>query len=174
MANSAARISRRGGPSPEGTGKRNTPASSRLYHRHQPSSSQARILRRSPARLRKTNQCPERGSSPRAWRTRALRPSKDLRRSTVGRQRKIRIEGDRLNMTGPPAQSREGGGRQGRSLGGCGAVGHAEDEFEGRGGRGGVVTDVQRHEGERLIVARVGRRALGKSASPGVEGGFGQ
>src|SRR5262249_24056658 len=123
MASSAARISRRGGPSPESTGKRNTPSSSRLYHRHQPSSSQARILRRSPARLRKTNQCPERGSSPRAWRTSALRPSKDLRRSTADRQRKIRMAGERLSMTGPPVPPGGGGGRPGQSLGGYGGGG---------------------------------------------------
>jgi len=51
----------------------------------------------------------------------------------------------------------------------------AEDEFESRrGGRRWVMTDVEGHEGEGLIVARAGRRALGKGTSPGVEGGFGQ
>src|SRR4051812_48533726 len=128
MASSAARISRRGGPSPEGTGKRKTPASSRLYHRHQPSSSQARILRRSPARLRKTNQCPDRGSSPRAWRTRALSPSNDLRRSAGAGEREKRRVAERGSMWGPPVVAGGGGGdRRARRRGryGCSQRGSA-------------------------------------------------
>src|SRR4051794_26752263 len=175
MANSAARISRRGGPSPEGTGKRNTPASSRLYHRHQPSSSQARIFRRSPVRLRKTNQWPERGSSPRAWRTKALRPSNDLRRSTTGKQRKTRMVGDRLSMKSPPARPGGRGGRPVQGLGGCGGVGRRRARVRGPGrGRRRVVTDSEGNEGQGFVGGRVGCLALGKGSSPGIESGFGQ
>src|SRR5262249_26635279 len=141
MANSAARTSTRGGPSPAAAGKRKTPRSSRLYQRHQPSSYQARILSRSPLRLRKTNQCPDRGSSPRAWRTSALSPSNDLRRSAGSAHRKMRMAGDRLSMTVPPARAGARGGRPGRSPAGCEGTarwrGRVQGAAFGRGNRAG-------------------------------------
>jgi hypothetical protein len=52
---------------------------------------------------------PGKGSVPRALRTRALRPSNDLRRSAGSAHKKIRLVGDRLSMRRPPARS---GGRE--------------------------------------------------------------
>src|SRR5262249_27943358 len=176
MANSAARTSTRGGPSPAAAGKRKTPRSSRLYQRHQPSSYQARILSRSPLRLRKTNQCPDRGSSPRAWRTSALSPSNDLRRSAGSAHRKMRMAGDRLSMTVPPARAGARGGRPGRSPAGGEGTARGRGRVQGAAFGRGIVPDVDRQEGHRVGSLGLRRQAaaLLEPSSPGVEGRDGE
>ena len=80
------------------------PFSKRLYHIAYPSRSQYRILIRSPRRLRKTNRCPDSGSSAMDDSTRWASESKPLRMSVGSAPRKILTVGGQLSMGGPPAR----------------------------------------------------------------------
>src|SRR3954470_23336538 len=88
----------------DAAGKRKPPLSKRLYHRQYPSLSHQRTLIRSPRRLRKTNRCPDSGSSVRDDSTRLASESNPFRMSVAPEQRKIRTVGGQLSMSDPPAR----------------------------------------------------------------------
>src|SRR5580698_8489767 len=69
-----------------------------------PSRSHQRILSRLPARLRKTNRCPEYGSNVSLSRMIAKSPSKPRRMSVGAVATYTRVEGGRLSIGVPPTK----------------------------------------------------------------------
>src|SRR5262245_56794691 len=115
---------------------------------------------------------PGEGSSPRTCRTRALRPSNDLRRSAGSAHRKMRMVGERLSMKRPPARPGGRGAPPGRSPAECEGTAPGEEELKRRSLVAGVVLDVNGEEGNETGGLGIVRQAVAllECASPGIEG----